>query len=226
MLNKCCIKFSRSFNFATSYKVSVYSSHLHRASGFIVNRNTHSSSFTHVLSRRDAICVHRRINVCELTLAAGRTLMVSRVFTVALSFVRIIPHESTPSAGNTYQTRCSSHLPIYFQAVERPPAPSESTAQLSALRRPKSIPEEPSTMKSAWLSVSRNLPVLSENKVEIAPDEWRWCPMLHENAPRPSSRNGIINYYQTNSSRRAWLRTNKCRACGACTHGRIRLAQL
>jgi len=167
MSNKCCTKFSRSVNFATSYRVCVHSSHMDRASGFIVNHNTHSSSFTHILSKRDAICVHRRTNVRELTLAAGRALMVSRVFTVALSFVRIIPHESTPSAGSTYQTRRSSHLLIYFQAVERPPAPSESTAQLSAPRRPKSIPEKPSTMKSAWPSV-RNLPVLSENKVEIA----------------------------------------------------------
>lgn len=104
------------------------------------NRNAHSSSFTRVLSRRHGVARRGampfayagRTNVRELTLATGRALMVSRVFTVALSFVRIIPCESTPSAGGTYQTRRSSHLPIYFQPVERPPAPSESTARFSA----------------------------------------------------------------------------------------------
>jgi len=52
---------------------------------------------------------------------------------------------------------------------------------------------------------------------------------------RPSWRDGIINYYQANSSRRAWPRTNECcareDACSCacvcrCTHDRIRISAI
>lgn len=167
--NKCCTEFSGLVNVIQSSFFAPAGESLVLSLAVIHIHQVLLTYYRGALQRRDAIYVHRRTNVRELTLAAGRALMVSRVFTVALSFVRIIPYESTPSAGGTYQTRRSSHLPIYFQSVERPPAPSESTTLGAAPRRPKSIPEEPSTAKSAWPSVSRNLPVLSENKVEIAP---------------------------------------------------------
>lgn len=60
---------------------------------------------------------------------------------------------------------------------------------------------------------------------DSSPDEWRWCPARHGNAPRPSWRDGIINYYQANSSRRAWPRTNERRARGgACSCTCVRWA--
>jgi len=90
--------------------------------------------------------------------------MASRVFTVELSFIGVIPDVSVSLLlvrsldRCTYQSRCSSHLPVYFQPLERPPAPPEGTA----------APEINARRKAHGLSARRNLPGLSRKRVEIA----------------------------------------------------------
>lgn len=163
--------------------------------------------------------------------------MVSRVFTVALSFVRIIPCELTPTAdaGVLIKPRRSSHLPIYFQTVERPPAP-KSAAQLSAAGRNQCHPPRCRRRRKAHGprrgEISRSY---RGNEVEIAPlmndDD---VPRVMETRRCPAGGTGlliIIKRTVPGAHDRARMNVAevraRVRACvNRCTHDRIRISAI
>lgn len=98
---------------------------------------------------------------CELTLAHRSSLNgFTRVYRSVIVCSNNFLVERVDAPGRrTYQTRRSSHLPIYFQAVEQPPAPKSAPT----LRRNQCLVEAVDERHMA-LGEEKSLGLIGETK--------------------------------------------------------------
>jgi len=205
---------------------------LSRVLGFIINRimSIHQVLRAYYRGAAAARC-HLRIPVNKRSWinAAGRALMVSRVFSVALSFVRIILYQSTPPAGALIKPTLFAPSHLFPDGWTTTCFIARLSTEINALKKCRR------RMKSAWPTSSRrNLLVLSGNEVEITP--W-WMTMMSRASWKrgPAGETGLLiiikrtvpethNRARMNVARANNVRTNIC--VRRCTHDRIRISAI